>query len=204
MEDEPVGIVETLIATPAPTSDVEVTSAELEEFWQKLFPDTYEGRRGQNAFLDAVRGHAENRSTEATLEFRPGGWQVKLAGSSVKGVLVGALLAGLLVAVGATGIPAAVVAAIVPSLFDIEKVRLTPSQEYVLADLVGHRDAFDPTLTADELYDRLSAQTRAEVSRLDFTEFLDACRRAGLADLGPDGTVTLRPSDKARFRITWR
>jgi len=204
MEEEPVSIVETLSATATPTSDVEVTNAQLEEFWQKLFPDTYEGRRGQNAFLDAVRGHAEDRSTELELEFRPGGWQVKLAGSSVKGVLGGALLAGLLVAVGATGIPAAVVAAIVPNLFDIEKVRLTPGQEYVLADLVGHRDAFDPALTADELYGRLSAQTRADVSRLDFAEFIDACRRAGLADSGPDGTVTLRPSDKARFRITWQ
>jgi hypothetical protein len=204
MEEETVSIIEALSATPTSTSDVEVTSAELEEFWQKLFPDTYEGRRGQNAFLDAVRGHAQDRSTEAEFEFRPGGWQVKLAGSSVKGVLGGALLAGLLVAVGATGIPAAVVAAIVPSLFDIEKVRLTPGQEYVQADLVGDRDAFDPTLTADELYERLSAQTRADVSRLDFAEFLDACRRAGLADFGPDGTVTLRPSGKARFRITWQ
>jgi len=181
-----------------------VSSAELEKFWSELFPDTYEGRRGRNAFVDAVRTHAEAGSTDAALEFRPGGWQVKLAGSSVKGVLGGALLAGLLVAVGATGIPAAVVAAIVPNLFDIEKVRLTASQEYVLADLIGHRDAVDGTLTADQLYDRIPAETRTDVSRLDFAEFLDACRRAGLADFGPDGTVTLQPSDKAKFRITWR
>jgi hypothetical protein len=73
MEEEPVSIIEALSATPTSTSDVEVTSAELEEFWQKLFPDTYEGRRGQNAFLDAVRGHAQDRSTEAEFEFRPGG-----------------------------------------------------------------------------------------------------------------------------------
>jgi len=122
----------------------------------------------------------------------------------VKGVLGGALLAGLLVAVGATGIPAAVLAAVVPTLFDVEKVRLTPRQEYILADLVGHKDALDGTLSTDQLYDRLPPETQAEVSRLDFAEFLDACRRAGLADYGPDGTVTLKPSDKARFRITWR
>lgn len=203
MADAPVSIAERLGPAPTPTGDVELTSAELEAFWQQLFPDTYEARRGRNAFVDAVRAHAEHGSTDAALEFRPGGWQVSLAGSSVKGVLGGALLAGLLVAVGATGIPAAVVAAIVPNLFDIEKVRLTASQEYVLADLVGHRDALDGTLTADQLYDRLPIETRAEVSRLDFAEFLDSCQRAGLADFGPDNTVTLQPSDKARFRITW-
>jgi hypothetical protein len=32
-------------------------------------------------------------------------------------------------------------------------------------------------------------------------DFFDVSRRAGLADPDPDGTVELRPSDKARFRI---
>lgn len=204
MADRPVGIAQRLGPAPTDTGDLEVSSAELEEFWEELFADTYEGRRGRNAFVDAVLAHAEASHTDAALEFRPGGWQVKLAAASVKGVLGGALLAGLLVAIGATGIPAAVVAAIVPNLFDIEKVRLTASQEYILADLVGHREALDGTVTADQLYDRMPAETRADVSRPDFAEFLDACRRAGLADFGPDSTVTLRPSDKARFRITWR
>jgi hypothetical protein len=181
-----------------------VTSAELEQVWQELMPDTFEGRRGRNAFLDAVRAQADGGAADANLEFRPGGWQIRIAGSSVHGVLGGALLAGLLVAVGATGIPAAVLSAIVPSLFDVEKVRLTASQEYILADLVGHREALDGSLSADQLYDRFPAETQNELSRLDFAEFLDACRRAGLADYGPDSTVTLRPSDKARFRITWR
>jgi hypothetical protein len=204
MADETVTIAERLGAETSSTGAVDVTSAELEQFWQELMPDTFEGRRGRNAFLDAVKAQAAPGAADADLEFQPGGWQIKIAGSSVHGVLGGALLAGLLVAVGATGIPAAVLAAIVPSLFDVEKVRLTPSQEYVLADLVGHRDALDGSLSADQLYDRLPTETKKDVSRLDFAEFLDACRRAGLADYGPDSTVTLRPSDKARFRITWR
>jgi hypothetical protein len=204
MTGETVTLPEKMGARVASTGATEVTSAELEQLWQELMPDTYEGRRGRNAFLDAVRTQAEGGAADADLEFRAGGWQVKIAGSSVHGVLGGALLAGLLVAVGATGIPAAVLSGIVPSLFDVEKVRLTPSQEYILADLVGHREALDGSLSADQLYDRLPAETQSEVPRLDFAEFLDACRRAGLADYGPDSTVTLRPSDKARFRITWR
>jgi hypothetical protein len=37
---------------------------------------------------------------------------------------------------------------------------------------------------------------------MDFADFLDTCRRAGLADNSKDGTVTLRPAGAARFRIT--
>jgi hypothetical protein len=37
---------------------------------------------------------------------------------------------------------------------------------------------------------------------MDFADFLDTCRRAGLADTSATGTVTVRAADDARFRIT--
>ena len=40
-------------------------------------------------------------------------------------------------------------------------------------------------------------------SYMDFADFLDTCRRAGLADTSGAGTVTVRPADDARFRVTW-
>ena len=42
---------------------------------------------------------------------------------------------------------------------------------------------------------------RSHLSFMDFTDFLDTCRRAGLADTTRGGTVTIRPADQARFRI---
>lgn len=73
---------------------------------------------------------------------------------------------------------------------------------YLLADLVGHKEVPDGSLTPRELYLRLADEVREQLSFMDFTDFLDTCRRAGLADTSTVGTVTLRPVEAARFRIT--
>ena len=178
-----------------------VRSEDLERLWSDLMPDTYAGRRGLDVFLQAVQAAADE-TADADLQFRPGGWQVDLRRGAVQSVIAAALIAGLLIALGATAIPAAVVTAVVPLFFDIKRVALTPGQEYLLAELVGHREALDGTRTPRELYDQLTGEVRAQLSFMDFADFLDTCRRAGLADTSATGTVTVRPTDDARFRIT--
>lgn len=179
-----------------------VRSEDLERLWSDLMPDTYAGRRGLDVFLQAVQAAADETS-DADLQFRPGGWQVDLRRGAVQSVIAAALIGGLLIALGATAIPAAVVTAVVPLFFDIKRVALTPGQEYLLAELVGHKEALDGTRTPRELYDQLTDEVRGQLSYMDFADFLDTCRRAGLADTSGAGTVTVRPADDARFRITW-
>jgi hypothetical protein len=179
-----------------------VRSEDLERLWSDLMPDTYAGRRGLDVFLQAVQA-AAGETADADLQFRPGGWQVDLRRGAVQSVIAAALIGGLLIALGATAIPAAVVTAVVPLFFDIKRVTLTPGQEYLLAELVGHKEALDGTRTPRELYDQLTDEVRGQLSYMDFADFLDTCRRAGLADTSGAGTVTVRPSDDARFRITW-
>jgi hypothetical protein len=178
-----------------------VSSEDLERLWSDLMPDNYAGRRGLDVFLQAVQAGV-GETPDADLQFRPGGWQVDLRRGAVQSVIAAALIAGLLVALGATAIPAAVVTAVVPMFFDIQRVALTPGQEYLLAELVGHKEALDGTRTPRELYDQLTAEVRSQLSFMDFVDFLDTCRRAGLADTSATGTVTVRPADEARFRIT--
>ena len=179
-----------------------VRSEDLERLWSDLMPDTYAGRRGLDVFLQAVQA-AAGETADADLQFRPGGWQVDLRRGAVQSVIAAALIGGLLIALGATAIPAAVVTAVVPLFFDIKRVTLTPGQEYLLAELVGHKEALDGTRTPRELYDQLTDEVRGQLSYMDFADFLDTCRRAGVADTSGAGTVTVRPSDDARFRITW-
>lgn len=187
--------------TATDDSSMLVRSQDLEQFWSDLMPDTYAGRRGLDAFLQAVQAGV-GETPDATLQFRPGGWQVNLRRGAVQSVIAAALIAGLLVALGATAIPAAVVPAVVPLFFDIQRVALTPGQQYLLAELVGHKEAFDGTHTSRQLYDQLTDEIRSQLSFMDFTDFLDTCRRAGLADTSATGGVTVRPVDKPRFRIT--
>jgi len=179
-----------------------VRSEDLERLWSDLMPDTYAGRRGLDVFLQAVQAAADE-TADADLQFRPGGWQVDLRQGAVQSVIAAALIGGLLIALGATAIPAAVVTAVVPLFFDIKRVALTPGQEYLLAELVGHKEALDGTRTPRELYDQLTDEVRGQLSYMDFADFLDTCRRAGLADTSGAGTVTVRPADDARFRVTW-
>ena len=188
-------------ADAAASAPLTVRSEDLERLWSDLMPDTYAGRRGLDVFLQAVQAAADE-TADADLQFRPGGWQVDLRRGAVQSVIAAALIAGLLIALGATAIPAAVVTAVVPLFFDIKRVALTPGQEYLLAELVGHKEALDGTRTPRELYDQLTDEVRAQLSFMDFADFLDTCRRAGLADTSPTGTVTVRPTDDARFRIT--
>jgi len=179
-----------------------VRSEDLERLWSDLMPDTYAGRRGLDVFLQAVQAAADE-TADADLQFRPGGWQVDLRRGAVQSVIAAALIGGLLIALGATAIPAAVVTAVVPLFFDIKRVALTPGQEYLLTELVGHKEALDGTRTPRELYDQLTDEVRGQLSYMDFADFLDTCRRAGLADTSGAGTVTVRSADDARFRITW-
>jgi hypothetical protein len=188
-------------ADAAASAPLTVHSEDLERLWSDLVPDTYAGRRGLDVFLQAVQAAADE-TADADLQFRPGGWQVDLRRGAVQSVIAAALIAGLLIALGATAIPAAVVTAVVPLFFDIKRVALTPGQEYLLAELVGHKETLDGTRTPRELYDQLTDEVRAQLSFMDFADFLDTCRRAGLADTSPTGTVTVRPTDDARFRIT--
>ena len=188
-------------ADAAASAPLTVRSEDLERLWSDLMPDTYAGRRGLDAFLQAVQAAADE-TPDADLQFRPGGWQVDLRRGAVQSVIAAALIAGLLIALGATAIPAAVVTAVVPLFFDIKRVALTPGQEYLLAELVGHKEALDGTRTPRELYDQLTDEIRAQLSYMDFADFLDTCRRAGLADTSGTGTVTVRSADDARFQIT--
>jgi len=188
-------------ADAAASASLTVRSEDLERLWSDLMPDTYAGRRGLDVFLQAVQAAADE-TADADLQFRPGGWQVDLRRGAVQSVIAAALIAGLLIALGATAIPAAVVTAVVPLFFDIKRVALTPGQEYLLAELVGHKEALDGTRTPRELYDQLTDEVRAQLSFMDFADFLDTCRRAGLADTSATGTVTVRSADDARFRIT--
>jgi hypothetical protein len=190
--------------TGAAAADAALTvrSEDLERLWSDLMPDTYAGRRGLDVFLQAVQAAADE-TADADLQFRPGGWQVDLRRGAVQSVIAAALIGGLLVALGATAIPAAVVTAVVPLFFDIKRVALTPGQEYLLAELVGHKEALDGTRTPRELYDQLTDEVRGQLSYMHFADFLDTCRRAGLADTSGAGTVTVRAADDARFRVTW-
>jgi hypothetical protein len=112
----------------------------------------------------------------------------------VQAGLVGVFLGAALAVLGVGQVPVEVLPAVVPLVFDVRRSRLTASQEYVLAQLVLQPEVQAGPLPVSELYDRLPAEVRDDLSRVDFEDFLDACRRAGGAPgRRQDGADVPRP-----------
>ena len=180
-----------------------LTQADLRAFWESLdLPDA-----GYQRFEDAFRAVVDEGTT-ATLYFRPGGWVVKASGSVAKGAVTMALLTVALAASHATGIPLIVLPTILPMLIDLEKVRLTKGEEYILAQLTFTDAAREGA--PDELYDRLPEAVKNDIGPGAFRDFLEKCRQAGLADrsdgppgTGPDPQYSLRAPGSERFRVSF-
>jgi hypothetical protein len=192
---------DSLAAVAAPTGMASVD--DLAALWGQLFPDL-DGptRTGLRTFQTAFQTAIVASEGEDALLLGGGGWQVDLRGGVVRTALATAFIAGVLAASGVTGLFPLVAPAVLPLLFDVRQVRLKPSQEIVLAELRLSPEARSGGLTADELYARLAPQTQRQMSRLDFADFLDQVRRAGLADPADGGRLVLRPPANARLRIS--
>ena len=149
----------------------------------------------------AFRAAAADTEGEQALDLRSGGWVIDLRGGLIRGALATAFLAGVLAASGVAGLLPLVAPAVLPLLFDVHQMRLTRSRELVLAELQLTPEARSGGLTAEELYAKLPYQIRDQLSWLDFVDFLDQVRRAGLADPAADDRLILRAPDSARLRI---
>lgn len=189
------------LLTADDTEYVTLASAELEDWWLDAAGDTYAGRQGLQVLLDVVR---ESGADDGQFSFRPSGWEVRLSRAAAQVVLTSAILSGVLAVVGADQLPAAVLAAAVPLLFDIEKVKLTGGERYLLARLRTVPGATGSTTTAEELYALLPEDLRSQTSLVDFMEFLDACHRAGQADVHANGSVLVHALADRKFRVTFR
>jgi hypothetical protein len=180
-----------------------VSADDLAALWAQLFPGQDGATRtGLRTFQTAFRAAIAGTEGEEALNLRGGGWVVDLRGGLVRTALATAFIAGVLAASGVTGLLPLIAPAVLPLLFDVRQVRLKPSQELVLAELQLAPEARTDGLTPDELYARLPYQIQNQLSRLDFADFLDQVRRAGLADPAADGRLILRTPDNARLRIS--
>jgi len=180
-----------------------VSATDLEALWSELFPEGDTATRaGWRAFERTFTGAVAGESGDETLYLRPGGWSVDVSGTAVKASLVTALLTGVLLASGLTGLTPVVAPAVLPLLFDVRRVRLTRAQDTVLAELRMSEQARQGGLTEEQLYAQLPRRTQDQMSWLDFLDFLDQVRRAGLSDTEASGRVILRPPGHARFRLT--
>lgn len=136
------------------------------------------------------------------LPMRVGGWRLDLSQTAVRGGLMTAIVAGAMVQQGLTEMVIGVVAAVIPSILDIERVELQPGDRRLLVQLRLAPGVRSGGLTEDELYDRLPAGTREIVNRFEFADFVQRLRDAGYAS--GDSATVLRDPDGPPVRFSWR
>lgn len=138
---------------------------------------------------------------EATLHARPGGWVVGLRDAAARSALATAITAGVLAVAGFDQLPALVLPAVLPLLVDIDRVELSASDKHVLATLRLQPGVLDQIRSPERLYERLPPELRAQVSLLDFVDFVERLVAAGEADESEEGIVVRDAKDPAWLRV---
>jgi len=142
----------------------------------------------------------EHFNQSGELNFDSQGWKIDVKAQLAKATISAAILWGILIASGATAaIPLTIISAIVPCLFDIEKVTLTRKEDEIVTELIRNTDMLEGT--PDQLYERLPKKIKDQLNNLDFLDFLDKLVEAGRANT-EEKEFEILPKLKKRFRIT--
>jgi hypothetical protein len=182
-----------------PGEDVEYQ--QVREWWDELFPrELAASETGWETFSAYLAGALGKPETPG-LEFRPGGWTLKIRGPGVTTAITGALLAGALAIAGVAVVPAVVLPALLPLVFQLDHVDITKGDEYILAQLRLRPEVRNGRLSVDQISALLPPDLGQHLAKPDLLDFLERCRRAGLADRDGGGIRLYDPA-RARFRIT--
>jgi hypothetical protein len=120
----------------------------------------------------------------------PGTWRIDLAPAAAQAVVLGAVVTTLLQHVGVAGLPVGVLSAIAAVLLRVQRVEITSSDLVVHTALLHQVSAAPHDL--DTLYQALPPDVRAELSRAELADVLEACAWPGW----PVGTVRASPSTR--------
>lgn len=112
-----------------------------------------------------------------------------------------AIVAGALVQQGLTEMVIGVVAAVIPSILDIERVELRPGDRRLMVQLRLDTDVRSGALSEDELYNRMPAGIREVVNRFEFADFVQRLRDAGYAS--GESRTELRDPDAPPIGFSW-
>lgn len=163
----------------------------------------------RDEFIDTVAGLAAAdmesvQDTDPELHLRLGHWKIDLARQGIRAGILSAIAAAVLVHQGLTEFGVAFATALLPAVFDIERIELSPGDRRLVTEIrlkYAYRQGF---ATEDELYASLPAATRDVINRYDFADFIGHLRAAGLTDDTGDHRLRLRDPDDPRPGVDLR
>jgi hypothetical protein len=118
----------------------------------------------------------------------------------VQAAVISVVLWGALVACNiADPIPVALVSAILPTIFSVERVKLSRGEDEIIATLT-----FDDRVrkgTPRELYEALPDAVREELNYFEFADLIEKLVAAGGAEESDPGKVIVYESGRRKLRL---
>jgi hypothetical protein len=163
----------------------------------------------RDEFVDAVAALAAAdmesvQDTDPELHLRLGHWKIDLARQGVRAGILSAVAAAVLVHQGLAEFGVAFATAVLPAVFDIERIELSPGDRRLVTEIrlkYAYREGF---ASEDELYESLPPATRDVINRYDFADFIGRLRAAGLTDEAGGHRLRLRAPDDPRPGVDLR
>lgn len=143
---------------------------------------------GDDARFDEFLEAITPAGSDDELPLRVGGWRIDLAETAVRTTVLTALVAGVMIPQGMSEFAVGFVTAVLPSVFEIERVEVAPGDQRLLVELRARATHG----SEDELYATLPQETRDVINRYDFADFIQRLREAGLATGSGEGPIVLR------------
>jgi hypothetical protein len=179
----------------------ETDEAALLEAWRGM---ARELGLAQRAGDEALVATARDVTLYAARQLEPawgGGWRWNLTNSVVRTTAAAALLGAVFASAGLATLPVLVLPAVLPMMFDVERVRLRRSEEKVL-EIIGARPKFFERIgQPEDLYASLPDWVKSSMTLLEFEDFLQTVVEAGRATES-GGLFEVLPNSETVMRIT--
>jgi hypothetical protein len=120
-------------------------------------------------------------------QLRVGDWRIDLRAAAARALINGATLTAALAATHQTSVPATVLSVVIPLLFDLERVTLSPTDRYLYAALLNAPQSSFPV---EQWYQHLPARVTAELTELEFRDVMGRLEEAGAIEIDAAGEAT--------------
>jgi len=153
----------------------------------------------EQSFLYLV-GHPNDAEE---LAFGNSTWQIKLFPNIVKIAAVTAIMSGLLYSSGVVqlaGLAGMVLPAVLPLLIDIDTIKLSVKDNYVLTEMHRHKRLIYQEFEPKEIYNKLDIDIQEQISFIEFLDILEVLNLTGHVDSYQKGK-TFKLNETKEFKL---
>ena len=153
----------------------------------------------EESFLYLV-GHPKDAEE---LAFGNSTWQVTLFPNIAKIATVTAIMSGLLYSSGVvqlSGLAGMILPAVLPLLIDIDTIKLSVKDNYVLTEMHRHKRLIYEEFEPKEIYNKLDAEIQEQISFIEFLDILEVLNLTGHVDSYQDGK-TFKLNETKEFKL---